>query len=185
VKWQTAFRSALAGPSDDPALAAAAAATDPEPRREPVLKIAPVILRAAGTMYQTPPQARLYLDGVEVGTVTVTGALSNAESAVPDDVIMSSFADYPVTIPTTDCPRQLEIEFVNDEWAGEGLTGDTDLYIESVSVGEQTYSGRNLRLVDDWVGGDYWGKFRMAKAGRMAVDLAISEDCLGTQLALP
>lgn len=185
VKWQTAFRSAVAGPSDDPALAAAAAGTDPEPRREPVLKIAPVILRAAGTMYQTPPRARLYLDGVEVGTVTVTGALSNAENAVPDDVIMSSFADYPVTIPTTDCPRQLEIEFVNDEWAGEGLTGDTDLYIESVSVGDQTYSGRNLRLVDDWVGGDYWGKFRMAKAGRMAVDLAISEDCLGTQLALP
>jgi hypothetical protein len=133
----------------------------------------------------TTREPTLRIDGTRVGSLVVTGALSNAEAAVPDEALNDSFADYLVTLPLPDCARQLEIEFVNDEWAGEGLTGDSDLFIESVTIADRSYAGRSFRAMDDRVGGDYWGKFRMSRNGSMAVDLEVSPECLSAQFEPP
>lgn len=183
VDWQTRFRSVRgqAGAAETVVTAAAELAA-PDPPEVPQVT---VTIRAAGTMFQTPPTATLRIDGTRVGSLVVTGALSNAEAAVPDEALNDSFADYLVTLPLPACARQLEIEFLNDEWAGEGLTGDSNLFIESVTIGDRSYAGRSFHAMTDRVGGDYWGKFRMVRNGSMAVDLDVSPDCLSAQFAAP
>ncbi len=95
-----------------------------------------LILTAAGTMYRHPPAFRVYADGQPVGEAEIRNAFDTAQTTPGDGDLAGRMEDYIFTLPGPSAGvRQVEVEFSNDEWAGEGQTGDTNLFLKSVSVG--------------------------------------------------
>lgn len=168
VAWQSTYRS-MAGAGG--------------PAAPPVGGAIDITIRASGTSYQSWPWMRLYLDGQKVTNIEVRNALSNAEAAVSDEDLRASFEDYTVRADAPPCPRQIEIEFLNDEWAGRDKTGDTDLFIERVTVAGIPYNTNRFRLVTESAGGDHYGLYRMWRSGRFAIDLALPPACLAQTVA--
>lgn len=171
IAWQSAYRSQTAGTAPS---TPTSASTGSE-----------VVIMATGTSYLSAPAARVLIDGKEVGRFEVTDALKNDTAAVDDDTIRAAFKEYRLPIDPVTCPRVLEIEFLNDEWEGEGQTGDTDLFIDKVSFAGLTYSPNRYRLITPSAGFDYWGSYRMTRNGSVAIDLALDRACLTAEVAAP
>lgn len=163
VAWQSAYRSLIAQ-----------GAVSDSPVEGPV----DITIRASGTSFQSAPKMRLYLDEVMLTSIEVANALSNAEMIVPDEALRASFQNYTYQADSHRCPKVLEIEFLNDEWEGEGQTGDTDLFVERVTFAGVNYFPNRYRLVTPNAGGQYFGLYRMSRKGRFAVDLTLPPACL-------
>ncbi|MDP2062878.1 MAG: sulfatase-like hydrolase/transferase [Phaeovulum sp.] len=163
VVWQTAYRSGIA---------------EGTVSANPVAGPVDIIIRASGTSYLSAPRMRLYLDGEVLTSIEVVNALSNAEAVVSDAALRASFSNYPFRANSPSCPKVLEIEFLNDEWAGEGQTGDTDLFVERVTFAGVNYYPNRFRLVTPNAGGQFFGLYRMSRKGLFAVDLALPPVCL-------
>ena len=140
---------------------------------------------ATGTSYLSAPAAQVLLDGKEVGQFEVTTALKTDTAAVDDEAILASFTTLRLPVDPAPCPRVLEIAFLNDEWEGEGQTGDTDLIIDKVSFAGRTYSPDHFRLITPGAGVGFRGAFRLSRNGSIAIDLAPNRACLTASIAAP
>jgi hypothetical protein len=99
---------------------------------------AEIVLIAAGEAYQGPPEFRVLANGKVLGTARVTQAIdtSGGEGLPLEGEQLKQHAQrfvFPVAQDIRDI-ESIEIEFVNDAWAGEGKPGDRNLYFLSLSV---------------------------------------------------
>lgn len=115
-------------------------------------KLAKVEVTAGGEAYQGYPIYRLLADGVPVGSA-VAGAVTFNDIATTDSVradqIRKSLATSSFVVPDIDQIGSLEIEFLNDDWAGQGKPGDRNLWISQVSVNGYAYPAVRLHIKAD------------------------------------
>ncbi|MDU8925955.1 sulfatase-like hydrolase/transferase [Alisedimentitalea sp. MJ-SS2] len=138
---------------------------------------------ASGTSYKSPPEGWVMMDGEHVGGFKVTTAPSNAERAVSQEEIDAGYATFNLPVQAGECPRRIELYFLNDEWAGEGKTGDTDLYIRSVSFAGTTYYFNRFEPIEKKAGGHAGGSYRFWRKGGASIDLDLDQSCLGADFA--
>ncbi|MDQ2090280.1 sulfatase-like hydrolase/transferase [Marimonas arenosa] len=138
---------------------------------------------ASGTKFKTAPKGWVMIDGEHVGGFEVTAAPSNAERDVTLDEINAALTPFRLPVEVGECPRKIEIFFLNDEWAGDGKTGDTDLYVRSVKFAGTTYYFTRFALIDKGVGGHTEGNFRFWRKGGIRIDLDLDQACLSADLA--
>jgi lipoteichoic acid synthase len=144
---------------------------------------AQITIQASGTKFKDPPQVEVRLDGVEVGTLSVDGALSNADAAVdwPSAIAQAKVYSLPAEIGA--CPKKLELTFLNDDWAGDGLTGDTNLFLGSVTIGSKVYYPWQYKLETAGVGNVADNVYYLWQAGTVQLPLEQSTDCIVGDLA--
>lgn len=134
----------------------------------------PIEIAASGTKFGAAPRFRVLLDGRRVGEASVAGALDNSLHPAKGADIMAARALYDFDAPVDGSPKTLTVQFVNDSWAGPGSPGDTDLWLQSVKVGDRLYSSSEFRFLatkdmrGEWA--DSW--FRFATNGTVTVNLA-------------
>lgn len=104
--------------------------------KEPPAGPAEMIIRAAGTMYRQAPTFRVLADGQEIGRASIANALDTTGGPAGEDQLRRNMTDYsfPLDKPAAGV-RRLAVEFLNDQWQGEGRTGDTNLYLEAITIG--------------------------------------------------
>jgi hypothetical protein len=153
-------------------------ATDPgQPR---------IVLHVTGTSYKQPPIGQVVVDGDSVGYFAVVSAVSNRHRAAREVEIAgagdaeiagvgateiadaTTILDFPLY--TEACPKQVEVRFLNDEWAGESETGDTNLLLKSVEVNGTTYSADEF-VIDAGAGELYEGYASLWKNGSVRLHL--------------
>ncbi|WP_176251182.1 sulfatase-like hydrolase/transferase [Sulfitobacter sp. HGT1] len=142
-----------------------------------------LVLYASGTSYLSPPQADIYLDGAYLGRATVTRAPSNAENAVPVEQVAAAVSTFRFDVPEIRCSSQIEIRFVNDEWEGEGQTGDTDFYVAGLEFAGRSYAPGELHALAERVGGLRQGYFTFWRNGAAKLDVFLPAACVSEQLA--
>lgn len=111
-----------------------------------------VIITMAGEAYNGPPKFKMVAEGRVLGTREVTNAAdaTKGESVAFDvDDKPAGLQKFNFTIPDIDNTSYLEIEFINDAWAGEGKPGDRNLYVLglSLSIVEKSQTGATARTV--------------------------------------
>lgn len=134
----------------------------------------PIEVVASGTKFGHAPRFRVLLDGKTVGEAAVDRALDNSAHPVRDEDILKAREafDFQTAVPAS--PKALSIQFVNDSWAGPGLSGDTDLWLQSVKVGDRLFSSNEFQFSEtkdmrgEWA--DDW--FRFATNGVLTVNLS-------------
>ncbi len=112
-------------------------------------KSAKVEVTAGGEAFDGYPVYRLLADGVPVGSaVAGAAALPAAEPAGVAEIerIRSSLSTSSFVIADIDQIGTLEIEFLNDDWAGLGKPGDRNLWISRISVNGTLYPAASLRM---------------------------------------
>lgn len=112
-------------------------------------KSAKVEVTAGGEAFDGYPVYRLLADGVPVGSaVAGAAALPAAEPAGVAEIerIRSSLSTSSFVIADIDQIGTLEIEFLNDDWAGLGKPGDRNLWISQISVNGTLYPAASLRM---------------------------------------
>lgn len=89
-----------------------------------------------GEAYDGPPKFRLLADGREIGKGDVTSATDTGTGAKLEfkDGASPASNNFTFTVPDIDSVSYLDIEFMNDDWAGVGKPGDRNLYLLSLSV---------------------------------------------------
>ena len=169
LTWQSAISSRYAL-----ALTDQAPTTGEEPRR--------ISLYATGTYFQNYPRAKVYIDDQVVGVVQVSAAPSNAEQKISQKQQNDALRQYFIDNTGDRCGRKLSVLFENDEWAGENLTGDTNLTVKWIEVDGIYYMGEQFRLETDGAGSYWQDAFTMWRNGTFSVDLAPPSDCISTSL---
>ncbi|TGT68612.1 DUF229 domain-containing protein [bacterium M00.F.Ca.ET.159.01.1.1] len=105
---------------------------------------------AAGTDYQGPPQFEVFVDGKRLAEIAVQGKPSTASTGEARVAELKDAAieaqSFRVDLSGTPNPRAIEIRYVNDMWAGDGLPGDRNLFIRSVKVNGQLVPTGKLRV---------------------------------------
>ena len=142
-----------------------------------------VSLYATGTYFKTYPRATVSIDGQTVGAIQVSDAPSNAEREISREEEKSALRQYFIDNTADRCARKLSITFENDEWAGEGLTGDTNLTIKWLELDGAYYTPKQFRLETANAGGFWQDSFTMWRSGTFTVDLAPPADCVSSSLA--
>jgi len=138
-----------------------------------------ITIAASGTYYGELPKVWVKLDGEDIGGFTVSSALSNEHRAVPQEEVAAAVEKFVLTIEEEiTCPKRLEVYFLNDNWAGEGSTGDTDLWIRSVYFGGSTYHNTSFHEITERVGHNSGDFYRYSRSGGAYVDLYLDEECL-------
>ena len=96
-----------------------------------------VIVTAGGDAFEAFPKFRLLADGQLIGLGEVKNAV-NSKAGKRFDKLGVGMARYleRFVFPIKDIEdvAALEVEFVNDDWAGEGRSGDRNLFVTEVSV---------------------------------------------------
>lgn len=169
----------LDGEAPKPVMMAAAATAAPPAR--PVAQ--DLVLTVSGTRFGAAPKGWVMLDGANVGGFEVPGAPDTTAAAASPEAIVAAMTDLHLPLQLPPCARELDIWFLNDAWAGEGLTGDTDLVIRAVRIGPTTYHANRFRLLTKGAGKVDGEDFRLWRKGGVAIDLEMSPDCLGAALA--
>ena len=152
-------------------------------RKPPPAQATEVVVVASGSSFQNPPKGWVMLDGAHVGGFDVTSAPSNAAAPVTWEQIEAGWQEYRLPVTPGPCPRQLELFFINDEWAGEGLSGDTDLWIREVRFGASTYRVNRFVTLHEGTGrvdGDHYVFWRK---GGIRIDLEMESACVTEDLA--
>ena len=144
-----------------------------------------LIIHATGTSFKSAPRAEVYIDGAYIGDFEVTSAPVNARHSVSENDIDNAVTTFKFPIAKQDCARRVDVYFMNDEWAGENLTGDTDLYIQSLEFGGRQYLPAEFSLATEGAGGVNRQYFRFWRTGRMWVDLDVESGCLAQSLVSP
>ncbi|MBA3908927.1 MAG: hypothetical protein C0524_03370 [Rhodobacter sp.] len=126
-----------------------------------------VELSVSGTKLGEPPLFAVRLDGVEVGRGAVDGAIDTAERSADPAEILSQPQTVQLKTRLAHIPRTIGVEFLNDNWAGEGKTGDTDLWLQSVQVGAVRLEAADFQPVDviSPPGIDYGTWYRFSRSG--------------------
>ncbi len=145
-------------------------ATDPAPTE--------MVIYASGTFNENPPIAEIRLDGQLIGSINVSGSVSNAEAAVDDAAIAAAVSAYSLPMPDVACPKQLSVTFANDAWAGDGQTGDTNLSIARIEIGETQYWPSQFTRLTDSEGGEWAGLYTFWTNGTAELTLALDPSCL-------
>jgi arylsulfatase A-like enzyme len=141
-----------------------------------------LVLRASGTSYLTPPQAEIVLDGEVLGRAVVTAAPSNADAAVTVQQVAAGETTFRFDVPEIRCASRVEIRFLNDEWEGEGQTGDTDFYIAGLEFAGRSYGPGQVRILTERAGGVRDGYFVLWRTGAAVLDLYVPSDCVAERL---
>ncbi|WP_175556880.1 sulfatase-like hydrolase/transferase [Shimia gijangensis] len=140
-------------------------------------------IAASGTYLQERPKVWVKLDGVDVGGFTVTSAISNEFREVPSEEIHAALEKFVLPLEQElNCPKRLEIYFLNDNWGGEGKTGDTDLWVRSVTIGGSVYHSTRFRELKARVGHNAGEYYRFSRSGGAYVDLYLDQHCLAEAL---
>jgi hypothetical protein len=130
-----------------------------------------ITIYASGTKYKTPPTAQVFIDDESAGYFSVQSAPSNSEHAVGDDEISAAVSLFEFFPTQGKCPRKIEIRFLNDEWAGEGLSGDTNLMIKEVRVGNRVFAPAEIQIDDPDAVSVYNSYLSYWRKGRAHIDL--------------
>ncbi|MBS0565735.1 MAG: sulfatase-like hydrolase/transferase [Proteobacteria bacterium] len=131
-------------------------------------------IAASGTRFGDAPRFRVLLDGRRVGEASVARALDNSAHPAKTEDILAARELFDFKASVAGSPKTLSIQFVNDSWAGPGTSGDTDLWLQSVKVGDRLYSSDEFRFMatkdmrGEWA--DNW--FRFATNGTVTVNLS-------------
>ena len=166
----------------DQLIAGGAPAASPAPPEAPPAEI---VIEASGTRFQNAPRAWITLDGAHVAVIEVTSAPSNADAPATAAQIDAGVARFVLPVAPGECPREIGVWFLNDEWAGEGLSGDTDLMIRSVDFAGERYMFNRLVPEGPGIGGQAGDYFRFWRSGAAHIDLVLDRACLSTELARP
>ncbi len=150
---------------------------------QPVARRTDVVLTVSGTALGEAPKAWVFLDGEEVGSFDVSSAPDTGERAATREDVEAAFMEVRLPILLDSCAKELQVYFVNDAWAGEGQTGDIDLWIRRVQVGAQTYRPGRFVTIEDRAGGLDGEDFRFYRNGGISIGLDLSPECLGEVLA--
>lgn len=132
-----------------------------------------VEISASGTYFADLPEFAVYLDGVEIGRGKVEKAVDTATKPADPADVLSRPQIFRFKTPATQAPRSLRVEFVNDDWAGEAGTGDTDLWLQSVRVGNALILASEMVATDPAnPPGEVFGAwYRFARDGGLAANL--------------
>ncbi len=141
-----------------------------------------VVLTVSGTRFGAPPKGWVMLDGAHLGGFEVPGAPDTTNAPASPDAIRAALTEVRLPLEAKHCAHELDIWFLNDTWAGEGLSGDTDLVIRSVQIGEAIYFANRFRLLTEHAGLLDGEDFRLWRKGGVAVDLDLPADCLSAAL---
>ncbi|WP_323785031.1 LTA synthase family protein [Thalassovita sp.] len=139
-------------------------------------------IAATGMSFKSPPEGWVMMDGEHVGGFKLTSAPSNADQAVTQAEIDAAITTFHLPVSAGPCPRNIELFFLNDEWAGEGQTGDTDLFIRSVKFAGTTYYFNRFTPLHERVGGVSGDYFRFWRNGGIRIDLDLDQSCLSRDL---
>lgn len=137
-----------------------------------------LVINATGVSYKSAPRGQVYIDGVLIGHFDVSRAPVNAHAPVSDVAIDAALTVFKFPIENLNCAKQLEIYFLNDEWAGEDQSGDTDLYIQKVEFAGRSYAPNEFELITERAGGESRGYFTLWRSGGLRVNLDVAPDCL-------
>jgi hypothetical protein len=88
--------------------------------------------------------------------------------------------DFPLQAET--CPKEVEVRFLNDEAAGEGQPGDTNLLLKSMEVNGRAHSADEF-VIDAGKGEVYAGYASLWRNGSMRLHL--KDDACGDAGANP
>ncbi|CUH67523.1 Arylsulfatase [Thalassovita gelatinovora] len=138
---------------------------------------------ATGMRFKSAPEGWVMMDGEHVGGFKLTSAPSNADRAVTQAEIDAALTTFHMPVTTGPCPRNIELFFLNDEWAGEGQTGDTDLFIRSVKFAGTTYYFNRFTALNERTGGASGEYYRFWRNGGIRIDLDLDQTCLSNDLA--
>ena len=153
-----------------------------KPIRLAALAGSAVRIEATGISYQTSPRASVFLDGEKIGQLEVTAAPSTARRAVSESAIDAALTEFEFGLPPTTCPKSLDIYFENDEWAGDGLTGDTDIYVKRVELGGRVYRPNEFSLLTPSAGGLRGAYYGLWRNGGLRVSLDMAAECITMEL---
>ncbi len=142
-----------------------------------------LVVRATGTRFKTPPRALVLLDGATIGEFEIANAPSNARAAASDEQVDRALTAFTIPVDPPKCAKRLEIRFLNDEWAGEGKTGDTDLYLREIELAGHKYGPERIELVTDRAGGPRREYFTLWRTGSAVVNLDVGSECVASELA--
>jgi arylsulfatase A-like enzyme len=126
---------------------------------------------ASGTSYLTPPQGQLLVDDTSVGYFEVKTAPNNSERDVSQADIDAAFTPFEFSVESGKCPRKMEIRFLNDEWAGEGKTGDTNLFVKGIRVNGADLAPDRIRVESSEVGSSHNDHVWMYRKGSVHMEL--------------
>ena len=141
-----------------------------------------LVIYATGTSFKSAPKARVRIDDKTIGYIEVTLAPVNAEMPVTETQIDAAVTKFKFSLEALDCAKRVEVFFLNDEWAGENLTGDTDLYIERIELDHRLYWPKHFTLGTARAGGAKDGYFKLWRKGGFWVELDVPPDCLARDL---
>ena len=145
-----------------------------------------ITVEATGTRFGAAPEVWVRLDGKDIDGFTVSNAPSNEMREVPEEDIVAAMQEYVLHVDEVDeCPRRLEIYFLNDNWAGAEKTGDTDLWVRSVRFDGHTYHNTSFNEIEDGVGHKSGDFFKYSRNGGVYIDLYPNEACLSATLETP
>jgi arylsulfatase A-like enzyme len=109
-----------------------------------------MVIEAAGTDYQGPPSFDVFADGKRLAEIVVEGKESTAStSAERVSELLEAAADaksFRVDLSGVSDPRSIEIRYINDKFAGDGLPGDRNLFIKSIKVNGQLVPKSKLHV---------------------------------------
>ena len=132
-----------------------------------------ISVTASGTWFGAAPRFRVMLDDTYLGEVAVENALENADRQIEASEIAASAAQFRFSVPITAKPETLWLYFINDNWAGPDLPGDTDLWIKSITVSDRQFMAPELEFNPTGsMRGNHLGEwFRFATNGHVLLDL--------------
>jgi hypothetical protein len=136
-----------------------------------------IVLFASGTRFDGPPLVEVRLDGASLGTVAVSGALDTAAAPASAEAIAAAVAPYRLSVPGTNCARSLEVWFLNDGWAGEGLPGDTNFFLSRVVVNGIAYGADRFVPLTPGAGEPVGTLFALWRDGGVRIDLEVPPGC--------
>lgn len=96
-----------------------------------------VTVTLAGEAYDGPPKFRFIADNRIIGTAEIANALDTAKGErlrFQGGTTQSGTERFLFAVPDIETVSQLDIEFINDAWAGKDKPGDRNLYLLSLSL---------------------------------------------------
>jgi glucose/arabinose dehydrogenase len=103
-----------------------------------------IVLHVTGTSYRQPPIGQVLVDGETIGYFAVVSAVSNQYRPATEADIGAAVTALGFSLDSEACPQEVEVRFLNDEFAGDDRTGDTNLLLKSIEVNGKKYSGQEL-----------------------------------------
>ena len=126
---------------------------------------------ASGTSYKSSPRGEVLVDGASVGFFAVNSAPSNSQQPAEATDINDALTAFEFPLDMSSCPRRVEVRFLNDEWAGESKSGDTNLLIQGINVNGTNYSAELFKLDTPDAGNLNLGYMSLWREGSVHIDL--------------